>query len=173
MKQRLALARTLVHQPRALFLDEPTAALDPVAAREVHELIREFAADDARSVVVTTHNLVEAQQLCDRVVILRSGRSIADGTPAEISGRLGTVARVVIEVGAGQGPGAETALREDTAVSVEAAGDVLTITGVDRDRIPAIVATLAGRGTDVYRVSPAEASLEDAYFALHDDAARP
>jgi ABC-2 type transport system ATP-binding protein len=168
MKQRLALARTLVNEPLALFLDEPTAALDPVAAREVHELIREFAGDEARSVVVTTHNLVEAQQLCDRVVILRSGRSIADGTPAEISRRLGAVGSLVLEVGAGQGSRAQAALRDVAGPSVEVAGDVLTIAGADRDRVPSIVSTLVGRAIDVYRVTPTEPSLEDAYFALHD-----
>ncbi len=173
MKQRLALARTLVHAPQVLFLDEPTAALDPAAARDVHELIRDFAADETRTVVITTHNLVEAQALCDRVVILRNGRSIADGTPAEISRRLGDRLSVIVEVGSGQAPIAETAIRDGSAeLSVEAAGDVLTVTGLDWSRIPVVVSALVGRGVDVYRISPAEPSLEDAYFALHDSTPR-
>jgi ABC-2 type transport system ATP-binding protein len=66
MRQRLALARTVVHEPTLLFLDEPTAALDPVAARQVHEMILRTARE-GRTVFINTHNLVEAQRLCDRV----------------------------------------------------------------------------------------------------------
>lgn len=84
MKQRPALALALVPDPELIFLDEPTAALDPVAARGVHDLVRDHAREAARPVVVTTHDLVEAQRLCDRVIILRHGRSVADGSPAEL-----------------------------------------------------------------------------------------
>ena len=170
MKQRLALARTLLHDPEVLFLDEPTAALDPVAARDVHELIRNFAGDAARTVVITTHNLVEAQRLCDRVVILRQGRSIADGTPDEISRRLVGIGDVVVEVSPSDVAKAAAVLHAVVeGLEIEPADELLTLRGLDRERIPGIVSSLVDQGIKVYRVSPAEPSLEDAYFALHAD----
>lgn len=95
-------ARALVHDPELVFLDEPTAALDPVAARGVHGLVREHSSEEGRTVVVTTHNLVEAQRLCDHVVILRHGRSIADGSPAQLVAQLAGAGRVEVEVAEGQ-----------------------------------------------------------------------
>lgn len=79
MKQRLALARCLLHDPELLFLDEPTAGLDPVAAHEVHELIHKLSRR-GRTVFLCTHNLAEAQRLCDRVAVLRRGQLVALGT---------------------------------------------------------------------------------------------
>lgn len=87
MKQRLALA--LLHEPTVLFLDEPTAGLDPVAARGVHELIELFTSA-GRAVLLCTHNLDEAQRLCDRVAILEQGHLLALGTPEELASRVGT-----------------------------------------------------------------------------------
>ena len=88
MKQRLALARALLHQPALLFLDEPTSGLDPVAALHVRELIMELSGKEGRTVILCTHNLVEAQRLCDRVIVLEQGRMLALGTPAELGARL-------------------------------------------------------------------------------------
>lgn len=171
MKQRLALARAVVHDPELLFLDEPTAALDPVAARDVHRLIRAYAGDARRTVVITTHNLVEAQRLCDRVVILRQGRAIAGGSPADLSRQMGGAAgRVEIEIQLGDAERAAALARPllDGATA-QADGDVLTIEGLAREGVPALVKRLAAGGVRLYRVSPSEPTLEDAYFALHED----
>lgn len=170
MKQRLALARALVHDPELLFLDEPTAALDPVAARDVHELIRGYAGDEGRTVMLTTHNLVEAQRLCDRVIILRHGRLIADGHPRELGRQLAGAGRVEIDVGPDEAERAATvAQRVTDGGPVHADGDTLTVEGIGHDRLPQLVAELARAGVAIYRVSPAEPSLEDVYFALHAD----
>jgi ABC-2 type transport system ATP-binding protein len=168
MKQRLALARALVHDPELIFLDEPTAALDPVAARDVYELIREFAGEQQRSVVITTHNLVEAQRLCDRVIILRHGRPIADGTPAELGRAISATGRVEIEVRPDEidsGLAAVRAKLPDARVSAD--GETLAIEGLSRDRLPDVIRELAGAGVSIYRVTPAEPTLEDVYFDLH------
>ena len=85
MRQRLMLARALLHEPEIMFLDEPTAGLDPVAARQVHELIGRLAREERRTVFLCTHNLVEAQRLCDRVAVLEHGRLAALGTPGELA----------------------------------------------------------------------------------------
>jgi ABC-2 type transport system permease protein len=79
MRQRLSLARVLLHDPDVLLLDEPTAALDPVAARHVRDLIAGLGERGDRTVVICTHNLVEVQRLCDRIVILEHGRIKATG----------------------------------------------------------------------------------------------
>jgi ABC-2 type transport system ATP-binding protein len=85
MKQRLALARALLHRPEVLFLDEPTAALDPVASRHVHSLVENLARREGCTVFLCTHNLVEAQKLCDRVAVMEHGRLVALGTPSDLT----------------------------------------------------------------------------------------
>ena len=88
MKQRLALARALLHQPALLFLDEPTSGLDPIAALEVRELIVRLSRKEGRTIVLCTHNLVEAQRLCDRVIVLERGKLLALGAPSELGSKL-------------------------------------------------------------------------------------
>jgi ABC-2 type transport system ATP-binding protein len=168
MKQRLALARALLHDPELLFLDEPTAALDPVAARGVHDLILGLAGDTRRTVMISTHNLVEAQRLCDRVLILRQGRLIAAGSPRELARTLVGQLRVELEVEPRHGGLARStiaAFEPDAQLTLD--GENLAVRGIGRDRLPALLRTLLDAGVNVYRVSPAEPSLEDAYFALH------
>jgi ABC-2 type transport system ATP-binding protein len=82
-KQRLALALALVHDPEIVLLDEPTTGLDPGARRALHEVVRALAAE-GRTVVLTTHYIEEAEALCDRVVVVRAGRIVADGTPLDL-----------------------------------------------------------------------------------------
>jgi ABC-2 type transport system ATP-binding protein len=91
MGQRLALARAFLTGPELLFLDEPVASLDPVGAGEVHRLIQEWVAERGAGVVLCTHNLVEAERLCDRVVVLEYGRVLAEGTVAELAGARASV----------------------------------------------------------------------------------
>src|SRR5581483_466819 len=99
MKQRLALARALLHDPEILFFDEPTEGLDPLAAHDVRELISKLSHEEKRTVFLCTHNLAEAQQLCDRVAVLEHGRLLTSGTPMELVRQLADhmPARVDIE----------------------------------------------------------------------------
>ncbi len=92
MRQRLSLARVLLPDPPALLLDEPTSALDPVAARQVRDLLGRLARQQHRTVVICTHDLTEAEQLCDRVVVLEHGRVVADGSPATLAAQHGQAA---------------------------------------------------------------------------------
>ena len=170
MKQRLALARALLHRPEVLFLDEPTAGLDPVAARHVHGMITRLSQEERSTVFMCTHNLVEAQRLCDRVAVLEHGRLVALGTPAELSRRLGHSQRLEVEVV----PGAVARARE-LLQATAAAGDVaqenhiLSVPGIGREQVPGLVARLVEAGVGIYRVAPREPSLEDVYFALHGE----
>ncbi len=86
MRQRLALARAILHEPKILFLDEPTSGLDPRTARQIHNLIRNLR-DDGATIFLTTHNMEEATNLCDRVALLHKGKIVEQGAPAEICQR--------------------------------------------------------------------------------------
>jgi ABC-2 type transport system ATP-binding protein len=84
MRQKLAIARGLLNNPRLLFVDEPTRGLDPISAQSIRNLLRERIAGEGRTVVLATHQMAEAQQLCDRLAIMNRGRIIALGTVAEL-----------------------------------------------------------------------------------------
>lgn len=169
MKQRLALARTLLHRPELLCLDEPTAGLDPVAARQVHELITEVSHEEKRTVMMCTHNLGEAQALCDRVAVLEHGRLIALGTPGELARRLESGRSVELEVDSAQIDLAIETLQAQGDISeVSSNRNVLTISGLAHEQVPDVLNALVRAGIRVYRISPQEPSLEDVYFALHE-----
>ncbi len=86
MRQRLALARAILHKPRLLFLDEPTSGLDPSTARGIHRLIQNLSADGA-TIFLTTHNMEEAVKLCNHVALLHKGSIVEQGAPTEICER--------------------------------------------------------------------------------------
>ena len=172
MRQRLALARTLLHEPEMLFLDEPTAGLDPVAAHQVNELIANLSHEKGRTVFLCTHNLVEAQKLCDRVAVMDHGRLVALGTPAELAQQY--VRRLDVQI--------ETALEQmDTALEVlsnapsltrglpRRTNGSLTLTVTGREAIPDLMNLLVNQGIRVYRLAANDPSLEDVYFALHGE----
>jgi ABC-2 type transport system ATP-binding protein len=168
MKQRLALARSLIHRPDLLFLDEPAAALDPVATRQLHELIRRLSHYEKRTVFLCTHNLDEAQRLCDRVAVLEHGRLVAIGTPAELGRQLGSAVQLDLEVSPIHMAVALSILKEfpNLVATPDQEGEI-AVGGAQREQIPAIVAALAKASVPIYRVALQEPSLEDVYFALH------
>lgn len=170
MKQRLALARTLLHEPELLFFDEPTSGLDPIASKQVRDLILMMSQEQGRTVVVATHNLVEAQRLCDRVGVLEHGRLLAVGTPGDLARQLGDRARVEIEVASEQLQKAQkilSALPHGEQVVIE--HHQLAVLGAERRDTPAFVNALVEDGIDVFAVKQGEPSLEDIYFALHKE----
>lgn len=87
MAQKIALVRTLLHEPPVLLLDEPTSAMDPASARLVRDAILQMRAGD-RAIIICTHNLPEAEELADRIAIIRRGKIVAAGTAAELKSRL-------------------------------------------------------------------------------------
>jgi ABC-2 type transport system ATP-binding protein len=171
MKQRLALARALIHQPQILFLDEPTSALDPLAARQVHALIRRLSREEGRTVMLCTHNLVEAAALCDRVAMLYQGRLLIEGEPAGLSAQLDHASRLTLETTPEASAQLEALLADwpgSLAVQPEGAAGFLSLSGLPRDQIPALLKTITVAGIPLYRAVPAEATLADVYFALHE-----
>ena len=169
MKQRLALARTVIHEPTLLFLDEPTAALDPVAARQVHEMIL-GTAREGRTVFINTHNLVEAQRLCDRVGVMEHGRLMAIGAPHDLARRL--VRNVSVEFELAHGSTAHALQALQGAPGVASPGQrngAIVVSGAEREAIPDLISLLVNAGVRIYQVTPQEPTLEDVYFALHSD----
>lgn len=170
MKQRLALARALLHSPELLFLDEPTAALDPVAARHVHTLVENLARREGCTVFLCTHNLVEAQKLCDRVAVMEHGRLVALGTPSELTRQYVKRLDVDLEVDPAQMELALKTLQEYPQLVISAPKqdkEILSMTLAGRESIPELLSILVQKGLRVYRLAPQEANLEEVYFALN------
>jgi ABC-2 type transport system ATP-binding protein len=168
MKQRLALARALLHDPEIIFLDEPTAGLDPVSTRSVHELIRRLSREEGRTIFMCTHNLAEAQKLCDRVAVLEHGRMVALGTPQELAEKVLHRHRLEIEVSADTEELAIQIMQNQYSLTdIKKTNGILSATGARREDIPALIESLVAAKIRLYRVSPQEPSLEDVYFALH------
>lgn len=172
MRQRLALARTLLHDPEILFLDEPTAGLDPVAAYQVHELIEGLAREKGHTVFLCTHNLVEAQRLCNRVAVMEHGRLVAQGTPADLARQYVRQLDLQIETAPEQVDLARNILSNASDLVrglPRRAKDALVLTVTGRESIPDLLALLVNQGIRVYRMAAEEPSLEDVYFALQGE----
>jgi ABC-2 type transport system ATP-binding protein len=163
LKQRVALARTLLHRPSIVLLDEPTSGLDPESAREVRELILRLRSQ-GRAILLSTHNLDEVERVADRVAVLRS-RLVASDTPAALRARLfGARVRVTLATPA---DAFVSAMEGAGAADVRASGTTLSI-GVDNAaaRAPDIVRTLVAAGAAIESVAPEEPPLEEVYLRL-------
>jgi ABC-2 type transport system ATP-binding protein len=173
MKQRLALARALLHRPEVLFLDEPTAALDPVASRHVHTLVENLARREGCTVFLCTHNLVEAQKLCNRVAVMEHGRLVALGTPSELTRQYVKRLDVDLEVDPVQLDLALQILEKLPQLVIgppKQEKELLTMTLSGWESIPELLSILVKNGLRVYRLAPQEANLEQVYFALNGGA---
>jgi ABC-2 type transport system ATP-binding protein len=172
MKQRLALARALLHKPELIFLDEATSGLDPVSAHHVNELIERMARREGCTVFMCTHNLVEAQRLCNRVAILEHGRLVALGTPAELTRQYVRRLDVESEVAEEQ---TKTALHVLRSMPQLVLGEpakpngALIVTINQRESIPDVLASMVQNHVRVYRMAPQEVNLEQVYFTLHEE----
>lgn len=172
MKQRLALARALIHQPPLLFLDEPTSGLDPEAAQQVNDLIANLGRRNGQTVILATHNLLDAQRLCDRVAILNKGRILALGSLKELARKLWLT---WVDVTLFNGASAESASASIQALrgvrQVSAGKDSLAIQVEAEEIIPQVVSALAANQFPILKVNPRDYTLEDIYFALQADEA--
>lgn len=177
MKQKIALARALLHEPPVLFLDEPTSGLDPLGARAVRDLIRNLRSE-RRAIVLCTHDLDEADRLADEVAIVREGRVVAIGSPAAL--RAGIAAEMTIRVElAASCPGAALAFADLDGVIDPATGDgpvgpasVVTFrTARPAETNPTVVARLVAAGAGIVTITAEAHSLEDVYAAVVTGAA--
>ena len=162
MRQKLSLARSLLHSPPVLLLDEPTSAMDPASARLVRNAIKTLRSED-RSIIVCTHNLAEAEELADKIAIIRAGRIIALGTSPELKQQL-------------LGPGEfRIVLNEDLNDNVISFPDGVELintgpdwiqyrTDIPREANPKLLKTLTAANIDVFKIEEIERSLESVYL---------
>jgi ABC-2 type transport system ATP-binding protein len=170
MKQRLALARALLHHPKILFLDEPTSGLDPEAAQSVHALIESVSRQNGQTVLLCTHNLIEAERLCDRIVILDHGRLLAFGSLEELRNRYSPGLWVRIgflnPLPAGCPVFEEMAVFPDVLDIVADAEHTWVVRVKEESVIPALIARMVALGAALTFLMPQKVSLEDIYFGL-------
>jgi len=167
MKQRLALARALIHKPPLLFLDEPTSGLDPEAAQQVNDLIADLADKNGQTVILATHNLTEAQRLCDRVAIMNKGRILALGSLDELSKKLWPVTWVDVKLYKAPIENVSDWLKAHRGVMQVSVDDETISIQVEKENvIPDIVRLLVEHGAAIHKVNPRNYTLEDIYFSL-------
>lgn len=177
MRQRVGLAQALLHSPEVLILDEPTIGLDPVQIKEVRNLIREIGQE--RTVLLSTHILSEAQQLCDRVLIINKGKIVAEDSPARLQTRLTGGQRVVLRVGAGTADGSQGLPALLETIEGVSQVHVLDDSGVEfespvgADLRPAVARQVIQAGYDLLEMRPVGMSLEDIFLQLTQEESSP
>ncbi len=164
MKQRLALARALVHEPKVLFLDEPTAGLDPEAAGEVRQLIRTLR-EEGRTIFLSTHNLNEAEMLCNRIAVLHT-RLLALDTPEQLRRRFFR-RQIVVQLEAADAKVTEAVKKLAFVREVREEGSQLVLELADSERNrPELVKAVVEAGGRVIGVSEKQYPLEEVYLRL-------
>jgi ABC-2 type transport system ATP-binding protein len=165
MKQKVAIGRALLHQPRVVLFDEPTAALDPESAKTIRDYLQYLAEERRVTVLLGTHNLAEAERLCGRLSIVRGGRQIAEGTSAELKATIGQ--RMILRLRE-QRPDLLDTLRTTEGVdAVEPVnGRVYFKTGYPERVNPDVIARLVARGGEVVTLEAEDVQLEDVYLAF-------
>lgn len=168
MRQRLAIARALLHHPELLFLDEPTSNLDPEIARQVQDLILRVKKEEGCSVVICTHRLYEAEQICDRAAIMHKGQLLAQGTLGELREVSQITKKVHIKL---RNEVAEPIWKEMLKLPDIEGGELIhsqeiRLDVLDYQNVPEILKWMIDHNLAVLSVAPKEPSLEDIYFEL-------
>jgi ABC-2 type transport system ATP-binding protein len=172
MRQRLHIARGLLHKPEVLFLDEPSIGIDPVGARELRTTVADLR-NAGTTVLLTTHYMFEADELCDRIAVIADGRIVAEGTPADLKSRVGEGSVVEVEVFGSAGsvlpalralPGVRSAVVEERGHS-----EVIVVRAEPGAEVTQPVLG-ALDGVSLGRVATRQPTLEDAYVELVESA---
>ena len=165
MKQKLAVARAVLHHPDLVFLDEPTSGLDPVATAGLREDLAALASHEGVTVFLTTHNLNEAERLCAQVGVIRAGKLLAVGSPESLRARRDSGRVDIVTTGVTEDIVAALRARPDVA-SMQADGPRLSIGLATGTTVAPIVAWLVQHDVGVEEVRRARATLEDAFLDL-------
>ena len=164
MRQKLALVRAMLHDPPVLMLDEPTSAMDPHSARQVRDAIHELRGD-GRTVMLCTHNLTEAEELSDRIAIIRRGKIVAQGSPLELKANLLGPPLLELRV-ANALNGVVEALSELVEIDSHGHNWLRYRTPKPTETNPHVVRRLADYDTEVVTLSEVSRSLEDVYLRV-------
>jgi ABC-2 type transport system ATP-binding protein len=161
MRQRLGIAAALLRQPRLLILDEPATGLDPAGMRDMRLLIRRLA-DEGITVLLSSHQLPEVEDLCDRVAIIRSGRVVYEGALSELKRQAGGGYRLRTS----DNPAAERLAREQPQLAQVSLSDHGLRFQAEERHVGAFSLALAGAGIEILALTPEMATLEDLFFRL-------
>ena len=171
MKRKLAVARAVLHRPPLVFLDEPTAGLDPVAAASLREDLQALAAREGATVFLTTHNLGEAEKICARVGVIHKGRLLAVGSPEELKARGGGERLEIAGRGLDERVAALLTAREDVLAATRSEGHLVLELRPGADQAP-LVRALVEAGAEVEEVRKTRASLEEVFLTLVEEERR-
>lgn len=163
MKTRLALARSVLHDPELLLFDEPTSGLDPESSRAVLELIREMTGE-GRTVVMCTHLLIEAEGLADQIIVLEAGTDLLHGAQDELIRRYWP--NQLVRMNAEDPADLDRLAGMDGVLSMSRERDVTEVVIDDVARVPDLVTALTAAGARLTRVDPHVPTLEELYFAV-------
>jgi len=168
MKQKLALARAMLHRPPLVFLDEPTAGLDVMAAAAVRDDLEALAGREGVTVFLTTHNMAEAERLCSQVAVIREGKLVAIGDPDDLRARSGGPRLEIVGRGFDENAlGLLRARPEITAAEVH--GDHLVIDLRQETDTAPLVSLMVSAGVQVEEVRRGKASLEEVFLTLMEE----
>jgi len=171
MKQKLAVARTLMHRPELIFLDEPTAGLDPVASAALREDLTRLAVQEGVTIFLTTHNLSEAERLCNQVAVINRGQLLAHGSPAEL--RAQTSAPRMYITGQGITPQVIEDIQKNTLVKkIQQQNGKLVVDLNDLTRSHEIIKQLVHANVSIDEVHKEKVDLEDVFLHLVDEQGR-
>lgn len=166
-RKRIALARSLIHDPEVLFLDEPTSGLDPAAIRSVVELISSLANERGRTVVLCTHFLGEADQLADRMAVLHEGRLLTMGRPADLAADLWVGVQATLTLARPPEPGQLDQIRQIAGVlDADAEGTDVSLSLAESTVLGAVVSEAVAMDATVLAAVPHVATVEDIYFEI-------
>jgi ABC-2 type transport system ATP-binding protein len=166
MRQRVGLAQALIHDPQVLILDEPTIGLDPIQVLELRELVRELG--KKHTVLFSTHILSEAEQVCDRVIIINRGKIVAQGTPATLRAQLQSGSHLYVQVGGAQSDAALKLLRGIPGVNdVQPNGTGYSVrAGAKHDVRAEVSGRVANAGYSLLEMRPVAMTLEDIFLDI-------
>lgn len=166
MRQKVAIARALINEPKVLFLDEPTASLDPESSKLVREFIEELSKQEKRTIMLCTHNLSEAERLCDRIGLINQNL-IRVGSPEDLKGDL-YEKRTVIKLKK-LTPEVKEILNFDFITEINTKDSKLIVTLDDpEEQNPLLIEKIVKAGGEIQWVNKQEYSLEDVYLKLMD-----
>lgn len=169
MKQKLAIVRATVHQPPVLFLDEPTAGLDPKSAKEIRDLMEQLSRHENRTILLCTHHLEDAEKLCKRVLIMNKGHCILIGTPDELRDRINpnpTIQISLRELNPKITSAVENNKHTQTLSTNQLNAELLVSVKDARLATPEIVRSVVEAEGQILSVNVVRPSLEDAYLNL-------
>ncbi len=168
MKQKLAIARALLHRPELIFLDEPTAGLDPVAAAALHEDLASLAERQGVTVFLTTHNLAEAEKLCSQVAVIRQGKLLAIGSPDKLRAQNSAPRAEVIGKGFTESLLATLRARPEV-VRVELRNSHLVLELRGETDVAPLVSLMVAGGAQIEEIHKGKASLEEVFLTLMEE----